>query len=148
VVTGQVQFLTDAHNENLIFHCVTKALNRQTDTKNIAYKLRFLSPGETLFRENEKASSLYFVKRGDLEAFKGKESDKKVLGTIQSGEFVGEMAHLNGEPRSATVHALSECELIEIPFDAMDTVLFSKPAWAKALVSTLSKRLKRMAEAI
>jgi CRP/FNR family cyclic AMP-dependent transcriptional regulator len=44
------------------------------------------------------------------------------------------------------VKALSDCELIEIPIGTLDTVLFSKPAWARALMMTLSKRLKRSNE--
>ena len=72
-----------------------------------------------------------------------KNKDKEVLlGTIRPGEFVGEMAHINNENRTATVRAISDCELIEIPNGTLDLVLFSKPVWARALVSTLSKRLK------
>lgn len=43
----------------------------------------------------------------------------------------------------ATVQAIGDCELIEIPMGTLDMVLFSKPAWSKALVATLSRRLKR-----
>ncbi|MBL7688606.1 MAG: Crp/Fnr family transcriptional regulator, partial [Bdellovibrionaceae bacterium] len=63
-------------------------------------------------------------------------------------EFVGEMAHINQEPRSASVKALEDCELIEIPNGSLDLVLFSKPAWAQALMRTLSRRLKRINETL
>lgn len=146
VVTGQVQFLTNIEDEGLVSSCLTKALNRLVDDSGFAYRLKFLSPNEVLFREGEVAQSVFIVKRGEMQAFKGPPADRLVLGKIAIGEFVGEMAHINGEPRSATVEALTNCELIEIPNGTLDTILFSKPAWSKALVATLSRRLKRAIE--
>jgi len=143
VVTGQIQFLTDIQNDQLVSVCLTKGLNRLVDEKDFTYRLRFLSPEDVLFREGEDAKSVFIVKSGELQAFKSFGSAIRVLGQITKGEFVGEMAHFNSEPRSATVKAMSDCEMIEIPFGTLDTVLFSKPAWAKALMATLSKRLKR-----
>lgn len=142
VVTGQVQFLTDLGDAAQFNRCLTKALNRLSQGENSGYRLKFLSAGDVLFREGEKASCVYFVKKGRLEALKKTGAQDVVLGAVVTGEFVGEMAHINGEPRSASVRAVSECELIEIPMNTLDMVLFSKPVWAKALVATLSKRLK------
>jgi CRP-like cAMP-binding protein len=143
VVTGQIQFLTDIQDDQLASVCFTKGLNRLVDEKDFTYRLKFMAPEDVLFREGETAASVFIVKGGELQAFKSFGSAIRVLGQIGKGEFVGEMAHFNSEPRSATVKALSDCELIEIPFGTLDTVLFSKPAWAKALMATLSKRLKR-----
>ncbi len=146
VVTCQVQYLTNLQNDVMISTCLAKALNRLADDKKFAYRLRFLSPKEILFREGDEAHSVYIVKRGEMHAIKGDGLNAKILGKITIGEFVGEMAHINGEPRSATVIATADCELIEIPRGTLDTVLFSKPAWTKALVATLSKRLKKTNE--
>lgn len=79
-------------------------------------------------------------------AWKSKNGQRVDLGKIKAGEFVGEMAHINKEPRSATVTAVTDCELIEIPFGSLDPILFSKPSWSKALFVTLSKRLKLTSE--
>jgi CRP/FNR family transcriptional regulator, cyclic AMP receptor protein len=142
VVTGRVQYLMDINSEEKLNQSVTKALNFLAAGQSHQYHLRFLASKETLFQEGDIAESVYIVRRGNLQAAKGPENNQKILGEILPGEFVGEMAHINGEPRSATVTALSDCELIEIPRGTIDTVLFSKPAWSKALVATLSKRLK------
>jgi CRP-like cAMP-binding protein len=70
-------------------------------------------------------------------------NDKKViLGNVESGEFVGEMAYINNEPRSATIEATSNAQLIEVPIELVDKILYKRPAWSKALMQTLSKRLK------
>jgi CheY-like chemotaxis protein len=144
VVTGQVQFLTDTSNDEDLVRMISRGLNRISERdQSTAYRLRFLAPKETLFREGERAESVYFVKRGSLEVMREEDGAMQWLGTAKAGEFVGEMAHFNAEPRSATVVAEEACELVEIPCDLFDRVLFTKPAWAKALVETLSRRLKQ-----
>ena len=143
VVTGQIQFLTDDKDENSFVSSLTKGLNRLVDQKDFSYRLKFLAPDEILFQDGDVAQSVYIVKRGELIAFKGKGYSQVILGKISPGEFVGEMAHFNSEPRSATVQAVGDCELIEIPMGTLDMVLFSKPAWSRALVATLSRRLKK-----
>lgn len=142
VVTGQVQFLAHSEIESKLPNCLVRALNRISLGDNSFYRLRFLTPHEVLFQEGDVAESVFIVKSGELTAIK-KNSEKNVLlGTIKPGEFVGEMAHINNDSRTATVRAMTDCELIEIPNGTLDLVLFSKPLWARALVSTLSKRLR------
>lgn len=138
LVTGQVQFLTDPSNKEKFHASIRKALNFISLGEEAGYRLLFLNPHDVLFNEGEKGDSAYIVKKGELEAIKS----SKILGKVQAGEFVGEMSHFNGEPRSATVRALSSAELIQIPFGSLDVILFRKPAWSKALVMTLTKRLK------
>jgi CRP/FNR family cyclic AMP-dependent transcriptional regulator len=148
VVTGRVQYLIEVMNEEKLNQSLTKALNFLSAGHAHEYHLKFLASKETLFREGDLAQCVYIVRRGQLLATKAFSSSgealsqPKVLGEILQGEFVGEMAHINSEPRSATVTALTDCELIEIPRGTIDMILFSKPAWSKALVATLSKRLK------
>lgn len=149
VVLGKVQFLTDYTSEAKFNFSLARALNYLSQGGNSEYTLKFLTPNEVLFKEGERGDCAYIVRRGQLRAVKGISGDNSiVVGTINTGEFVGEMAHINGEPRSATVQAISDSELIEIPFGTLDSVLFSKPAWSKALVLTLSKRLKKTSIAL
>jgi CRP/FNR family cyclic AMP-dependent transcriptional regulator len=142
VVTGQVHMLTRPHEHEFVQH-LTRALNWITHGDNSKYRLCFLATDEVLIREGEKGESVYLVKRGQLKAYKNDGVVTVDLGMINSGEFVGEMAYINGEARSANVKSVTDCELIEIPNDCLDLVLFSKPAWSKALVKTLSSRLKK-----
>lgn len=148
VVSGKIQFLLKPEDETELDFRINKALNRMTHQVQTEYTLHFVAPDEFLFKEGEIAKHVFIVKRGRLRAVKGRGERQVVLGEIGVGEFVGEMAHINHEPRSASVMALEDCELIEIPFGSLDMVLFSKPAWAHALVVTLSKRLKNSNEAL
>lgn len=142
VVSGQIQFLTNYRDEVWFNQCLTKALNRLNQEKKSEFTLHFLAPNELLFKEGVAGASAFLVKRGELLASKFNNGQMVELGKIKAGEFVGEMAHINQEPRSATVTAVTDCELIEIPFGSLDPILFSKPSWSKALFVTLSKRLK------
>jgi len=142
VVTGQVQFLSGTGSVTVFGNHLTRALNWVTDVEKSLYRMKFLEPKERLLTQGGKADYVYLVKSGEMKAFK-QDGDREVtLGTIQSGEFVGEMAYINGEARSASVDAVTACELIEIPSESLDAVLFSRPAWSKALLRTLTKRIK------
>lgn len=144
VVTGQVQFLSSTTNTRLLIAHINRALNWVSHEEKSIYHARFLGENEVLLRDGEEGEFVYLVKSGRLKAFKIIDGKELILGYIEPGEFVGEMAYINGEPRSAHVSTLSDCELIEIPSGSLDSVLFSKPAWSKALVRTLSKRLKNL----
>lgn len=142
VVNGRIQFLAMPAKESQLCECVNKALTFSMNRKEPEFRLKFVGPGQLLFKQGEKAEAAYLVKKGKLRAFVTSGGRAVTLGEVQAGEFVGEMAHINGEPRSADVEALEDCELIEIPLGTLDTLLFTKPAWSKALMRTLSKRLK------
>ena len=142
VVTGQVQFFSSLDSQLTLLNCVNRALNWASLDEPSTYRSKFMSPGETLLREGDEGLFVYIVRRGRLKAIKLEAGAETILGFIEPGEFVGEMAYINGEPRSADVVCLEESELIEIPKENLDSVLFSKPAWSKSLMKTLSKRLK------
>ncbi|WP_413289158.1 Crp/Fnr family transcriptional regulator [Bdellovibrio sp. HCB337] len=146
MVTGQVQFLSGTGKVSVFNSHVTRALNWVSHEDKSIYHLRFLSPEEHLIKEGDKADFVYILKNGELKAYKQDGENEIVLGNIFPGEFVGEMAYINGEARSANVISVTDCELIEIPAESLDAVLFSKPAWSKALLKTLSKRLKNSNE--
>lgn len=146
VVTGQVQFLSGTGKVSVFNNHVNRALNWVSHEDKSIYRLRFLSPAEHLIKEGDKADFVYILKTGELKAYKRDGEREIYLGNIQPGEFVGEMAYINGEARSATVISIMDSELIEIPSESLDAVLFSKPAWSKALLKTLSKRLKNSNE--
>lgn len=143
VVTGRLRFLDDFGDELRLSRSMTRALNYSTSKGDAEFRLKFLAPNDVLLREGETANYVYILRRGQLKAFVVRGKMEVPIGTVEPGEFVGEMAYINGELRSATVSALTEAELIEIPMNALDLVLFQKPSWARALLITLSKRLKK-----
>ncbi|MCB0411080.1 MAG: cyclic nucleotide-binding domain-containing protein [Bdellovibrionales bacterium] len=143
VVTGQLHFVEPAQAKELFQPAFCRAMNfvSLSEPSN-EYRIKLLAPGDQLIAEGEKGEFVYLVKNGNLKARVLREGGEVLLGPIKAGEFVGEMALINGEPRSADVIATSECEVIEFPADKLDHLLFQRPSWSKALLKTLSKRLK------
>lgn len=149
VTSGRIHFLTEPDREQAVVDCVSKIISPKTEANVSQYQLKQLRPQDILFKEGDITEMAYIVKKGSLRAFsEGSDGDKIMLGEILAGEFVGEMGHFNHEPRSATVEAITDVELIAIPIGSLDNVIFTRPSWAKALVKTLSKRLKRANKAL
>ena len=67
--------------------------------------------------------------------------DAIVLGTVQAGEFVGEMGVLEGRPRSATVRAASPVEAELIERQAFLDRVIDEPELARKLLVRMSARL-------
>lgn len=150
VASGRVQFLNEPDRESALVDCVAKIISpKKIDEPQQQYELKQLDPGDILFMEGEKTELTYIVKKGSLRAYCVSPTGEKItLGEILAGEFVGEMGHFNHEPRSATVEAITDVELIAIPNASVDNVIFTRPSWAKALVKTLSQRLKKANKAL
>ena len=102
-----------------------------------------LKPEDFLMREGEASDSMYYVKSGTLAIYKRKGGAEKQIGTIYAGELVGEMSFLDSQPRSASVKAIQESEVVEIPRVKFNKFLEGQPSWFRALLETLLDRLRR-----
>lgn len=143
ILSGRIQFVSSAEAETLL-PAVQKAFSGSGSEEEFFPQIRRLAPGELLCRAGEQNETVYLVKSGRLRAFLNLEKGgMDFLGEILPGELVGENAHLAGGGRSASVHALVHSELFEIPPQKLDSLIFTKPAWSRALIQTLSKRIRR-----
>ena len=86
---------------------------------------------------------MYLVLSGQLIVTKKRGNDDVVLGHIYAKELVGEISFLDKEPRSATVKAVSECELMEVPQDTFEKIFNDQPRWLEILYLTLAERLRK-----
>jgi len=98
--------------------------------------------GELLFSEGENSKAMYLVKSGMIRIFKKKAEGFIELDTIRAGSILGELAFLDGLPRSASGEALTEVELIEISGPTFKAVLDGMPEWLKILLKTIVGRLR------
>ncbi|HLD98808.1 MAG TPA: cyclic nucleotide-binding domain-containing protein [Bdellovibrionota bacterium] len=103
---------------------------------------RRLKKGELLFAEGETSRSMYFVKSGMLRIYKKKGDSNIEIDTIHAGQVVGELAFLDGNPRSASGEALTDCEMIEVSGPVFQDVLTKMPDWLKILLKTVVGRLR------
>jgi CRP/FNR family cyclic AMP-dependent transcriptional regulator len=97
---------------------------------------------EILFRQGDRSDFAILILSGSADVLRHAGDDTIVLGTVQAGEFVGEMGLLEGRPRSATVRAASrvEAELIERQ-SFLERVSY-EPELAHKLLVRMSSRLR------
>lgn len=104
--------------------------------------LRQLKKGDLLFNEGETSRAMYLLKSGIIRIFKKKGDSDIELDTARSGQILGELAFLDGNPRSASGEALTDCSLIEISGPAFYATLSNMPDWLKILLKTIVGRLR------
>ena len=73
-----------------------------------------LPGGATLFEAGEASDAMYLLIAGCLGAYAAGDS-ARLLGRITAGETVGEMGLVSGHPRSATIRALRDSDLVRLP---------------------------------
>jgi NTE family protein len=102
-----------------------------------------LPGGQLLFSQGDTDDSLYVVLSGRLGAFLPNDEGKEVLiRQMPKGETVGEMAVLSGEPRSATVLALRDSELVRLSKTAFANLVDEHPRSLRFVTDLLVQRLR------
>ena len=79
--------------------------------------------GEVLFHEGDKADGLYMIRRGSVTVSRQRAGKEVVLAYVAAGNYVGEMALVSNQPRSATVRAASTTEAILLEAGRVGEVL-------------------------
>lgn len=111
------------------------------------YPRRRLPAGATLFQEGDLGESMYLVAEGSLQVTKRViEGADKILSTLDAGQYVGEMSLLTEAPRSATVKALIDTEVIEIDQQAFVHLLRDQPQVGLDLMRQMAHRLEETNE--
>lgn len=104
-----------------------------------------LKSGETLFAAGDPGDALYIVAYGRLRALLlDRPRGEQVLGEIGRGESVGEMALLTGEPRSATVCAVRDTELVKLSRADFDRMAERQPQLMLEVARLIIARYRRV----
>jgi signal transduction histidine kinase len=101
---------------------------------------RVISAGDTLFRERDEPESAYIVAEGEIEILKESAGRSVRIAVSGPGDVVGEMGLVSGEPRNATVKALTDGRLVEIPKACLDELLATSVATNQALFDVFISR--------
>ncbi|MBI1366345.1 MAG: cyclic nucleotide-binding domain-containing protein [Alphaproteobacteria bacterium] len=120
-----------------------EALDDST-TKEIADRgLWFsLAGGWELFAQGGNSQTLFFLLSGRLIVVRSGAAGETVLGYVRSGEPVGEMSLLSGEPHSASVYALRDSEMLALPRADYEEILEKSPDLAVALARAVLGRAR------
>jgi CRP-like cAMP-binding protein len=103
---------------------------------------RRFNAGELLISIGDTDRSLFLVAEGSLEVLMpGARGDMRQIATIEAGAIVGEQAFLDGFPRSATVRALTDGELLRLSIEAFEVFAAEEVEGARAMLFDLGRVL-------
>ena len=102
----------------------------------VKLKPRILPPNDYIIREEQIGQEMYFIKRGEVEAFS--EKTGRVYRQMSAGSFFGEIALIYSSRRTASVKTLTYCELFVLYKEDFEQVLDNYPQF--------SERVKKIAE--
>jgi CRP-like cAMP-binding protein len=86
---------------------------------------RLYGAGETIVRQGDPGESMFVVCDGRVRVTVGETGAE--VATIGAGGYMGEMSLLTGDPRSATVSAIGDCQLLEITADDFRRIALARP---------------------
>jgi small-conductance mechanosensitive channel/CRP-like cAMP-binding protein len=85
---------------------------------------RLYGQGETIVRQGDAGHSMFVISRGRVRVV---EASGRELAVFAEGGYFGEMSMLTGQPRSASVQAIDECEVMELTADSLRAVALVNP---------------------
>lgn len=98
-----------------------------------------------LFHEFDEASSVFLVERGLLRVDHTTRSGRRVLLDLASrGEFIGDLAAIDHQPRSATVSTVDEAQVICVTGSDFRALLRDEPSLSSAVLVRVIRRFRSL----
>jgi cAMP-dependent protein kinase regulator len=105
-------------------------------------QVKTFSKEDFICREGEAGDSLMIVVHGEVEVRKKTIKDKEVrMRNLREGEFFGEFGFFTDQRRHATVKALTECEILEIPQNEIHGLIQAYPRVKDVLNNLFRQRV-------
>jgi CRP-like cAMP-binding protein len=100
--------------------------------------------GETIFRQGDPRTFMFVVNQGEVEIKIG----DRVVEVVVAGGIFGEMAMIDGQPRTAAAVARTECKLVPIDQRRFQFLVQQTPYFAIEVMRVLAGRLRRVDQLI
>jgi CRP-like cAMP-binding protein len=123
-----------AHADDDTVRAVVRGMRRRRFRRN-----------EVIFHQGDPGDSLHIVATGTAKiTLPSSEGEEAIIATLRPGDFFGELALLDGAPRSATAVALDPLETMMLPRASFRELLDGDPRLRDALLAGLSHELRRI----
>jgi small-conductance mechanosensitive channel len=96
--------------------------------------------GEVIVREGDTGNSLYIIRSGTVEILAAKDGKQVHIRNLMRPAFFGEMALMTGEPRTATIRARTDAELLELSRDGFTELFKAHPETASQVGEVIALR--------
>ena len=107
-------------------------------TNTLKPQLLKLKKGEYVFEEGDEAIFAYVLTEGEIEIVQTTKGEQHVLGKVEKGTVFGEMAIIDGFPRSASARAAVDCKVQEVGHKEFLNYISKKPDAAFSIMTRLS----------
>jgi uncharacterized membrane protein len=102
---------------------------------------------ELLFRAGDEGDAMYLIERGKIRIYvRAKDGHEVTLTELGRGDFFGEMALLDGKPRSADARVVESARLAVLSREHFLSFMRSNPNVALAMLTALTNRLRQTDE--
>lgn len=99
---------------------------------------RLFKAGDVIFREGDEATELFVIKSGQVRVQIG----NRTVTELGAESIFGEMALIDSEPRSATVVAITDTELVPVSEKQFLFLVSQTPYFALKVMRVLAQRLR------
>lgn len=138
--TGAKDIILELKDELKIFNLLSKDELEQISSY---FEIVRCSAGSTLYKEGDSGDSIGFIASGKLEVKKQTEFEGRqiVIALLTRGSFVGELSLVDEYPRSATVVAQEDSELVVLKREAFESLVQSHPHTGIKILKGLNRIL-------
>jgi small-conductance mechanosensitive channel/CRP-like cAMP-binding protein len=105
-----------------------------------ASKDRIFAPGEAIVRRGQEGNSMFVITRGSVAVQILQGTEVKTINTLRESDYFGEMSLLTGEPRTATVVAVEEAEVVQINKSALKPIFEANPELVDSICKMIEER--------
>ena len=106
------------------------------------------APGEIIISQDSEGESLYVVVSGQIRVYLSDETGKEIiLGLEGPGAIFGEIAALDGRPRSASVAAMERTELLTIDGTQLRELLRANARLSMSVIAALAGMIRKLTDA-
>lgn len=109
-----------------------------------AYRASY-GPGETLFLEGDASGDLYILLSGKVQVLKGQQVLRELK---EPGTLFGEMSHLLGGKRTATIKTSTEVEVLRVPESEISAFSARYPFLLEHQAKVLAQRLRETSQVL
>jgi len=107
--------------------------------------IRSYPANSILINEGDDTDSLYVVMEGEVKAYASDENGKEViLNMLGPGEYFGELALVDSEPRSASVKTMEPTKVMVIGKHDFKKALAENPDMAYNMIQSLSRQVREL----
>jgi small-conductance mechanosensitive channel/CRP-like cAMP-binding protein len=127
----------EALKQAVFYPCLT---GEQFENLLQAAKCVTFGGGENIITQGDAAGPMYILISGEADVLVTSNGLTTCVARIKCGDCIGEVSVLTGDPRSATVRAVGDCQAVEVSKATLAPVAESSPEFLEALSDLLAQR--------